>query len=287
MLKITGDTTVYRGDTLCPSDTCAVIAAPDSIEGYLSGVCGSTGESYSITPVTGATSYKWTVNDTALASVNSPDNLSSVSVDFSDSVSEVMLTAEAKSTCASSSRSIIIYGGPLSPGVISGSDAICSGGVEEYTIEGSHGATYYTWTVPSGSTILGGQGTGSIIVLFGSVSGYITVNASNDCDTSDADSLNVTVNSCRQAQQAYLDKGLRAYPNPTIGIVTLLFGAVEEKKYELQLSDITGNILNTINVTSVKGLNSIDLNLVHYSKGIYLIKLNTSDHSEVIRISLQ
>ncbi|MEO8087918.1 MAG: T9SS type A sorting domain-containing protein [Bacteroidota bacterium] len=198
-----------------------------------------------------------------------------------------MLTAEAKSACASSSRSIIIYGGPLSPGVISGSDAVCSGGVEEYTVDGSHGATYYEWTVPSGTTILGGQGTGTIIVLFGSVSGYIMVNASNDCDTSDADSLNVTVNSCRQAQQAYTDKGLRAYPNPTSGIVTLKFGAMEEKKYELQISDVTGNILNTIKGTSVKGINSIDLNLVNYSKGIYLIKINTSDHYEVIRISLQ
>ncbi len=287
MLEITGDTTVYRGDTLCPSDTCTAIAAPDSIEGYLSGVCGSTGESYSITPVTGATSYKWTVSDTLLATVVSPDNLSSVSVDFSDSVSAVMLTTEAKSACASSSRSILIYGGPLSPGNISGSDAVCSGGVEEYTIGGSHGATYYEWTIPFGSIILGGQGTGSLIVLFGSTSGYITVNASNDCDTSDGDTLDVAVKSCRQAQQVYLDKGLRAYPNPTTGFITLKIGSEAEGPYLITVSDITGNYLLQKEGTLTHGVNEINADLSRFSKGVYLLKMTTTDHSEIIRVSVE
>jgi hypothetical protein len=55
------------------------------------------------------------------------------------------------------------------------------------------GATSYSWTVPSGSTITAGQGTSSITVTFGSTSGTIAVTANSSCGSSSAKTLAVTI----------------------------------------------------------------------------------------------
>ncbi len=63
-----------------------------------------------------------------------------------------------------------------------------------YTATGSSGT--YTWTVPGGSTITSGQGTSSINVDFGSISGPITVSAASALGcASNLASCSVTVNS--------------------------------------------------------------------------------------------
>lgn len=62
-----------------------------------------------------------------------------------------------------------------------------------YSITPVSGADSYTWTVPSDATIVSGQGTISITVNFGSSSGNISVTADNDCGSSPAQSLAVTV----------------------------------------------------------------------------------------------
>ena len=289
MLEINGDTSVYRGDTLCSTDTCStILAAPDSIEGWLSGVCGSTGESYTLTtPVTGADKYKWTVSDTSLATVIQPDSLSGVTIDFSDSVSVVMLTATAINSCGSTSRSILIYGGPKSPGTIDGSQSVCSGGVENYTIGGSHGATYYEWIVPAGSTILGGQGSNEIIVLFGSTIGNISVIAMNDCDTSTVDSLDIIVSSCRQSQEVYQLSGVRAYPNPSTGIFTIRFYSNEKAPYSLTIADFAGKVTCLEHSSSMEGINLKEVDLSEYAKGIYFLHFNTSACVEILKIVIE
>jgi len=80
------------------------------------------------------------------------------------------------------------------PGAITGLTTVCSGqsGVT-YSIGSVTNATSYTWSVPSGATIVSGQGTTSITVNFGSSSGNISVTASNSCSNSSASNLGVTV----------------------------------------------------------------------------------------------
>jgi hypothetical protein len=55
---------------------------------------------------------------------------------------------------------------------------------ELYSINPVSGASSYTWTVPSGSTIASGQGTTSIIVNFGVTDGNVSVLAENYCGIS-------------------------------------------------------------------------------------------------------
>lgn len=88
-----------------------------------------------------------------------------------------------------------IPGTPAAPAPFSGSNLVCAGATATYTISSVVGATGYTWTVPSGSTITSGQGTTSINVTFGSTSGNISVTADNNCGSSSATTYSVTISS--------------------------------------------------------------------------------------------
>ncbi len=82
---------------------------------------------------------------------------------------------------------------PPQPGAISGPTSVCGGDTATYSISPVTGANSYTWSVPSDATIISGQGTTTIDVVFGSTSGTISVTADNDCGSSTPQTLSVTV----------------------------------------------------------------------------------------------
>ena len=83
---------------------------------------------------------------------------------------------------------------PSTPGAISGPDTVCINQTSvNYSIAAVPGALFYYWTVPSGATITGGQGSTSITVDFGIDSDNIHVIASNSCGFSSQSSLFVVV----------------------------------------------------------------------------------------------
>ena len=73
---------------------------------------------------------------------------------------------------------------PPTPGVITGSSSVCANATGNYSIVSIPGATTYTWTVPTGSTINSGQGTTSINLTAGNTSGNISVTVTVPCGTS-------------------------------------------------------------------------------------------------------
>ena len=76
---------------------------------------------------------------------------------------------------------------PVSPGPISGnSGGVCNSTNNVYSITAVPNTAFYVWTVPTGATIVSGQGTTSITVNYGNTfsSGDITVAASNACGQS-------------------------------------------------------------------------------------------------------
>lgn len=83
----------------------------------------------------------------------------------------------------------------LMPGSITGNISPCENIATTYSIATVSGATSYTWAVPAGWTILSGQGTTSISVKPGTVSGNITVTANNICGSSPPQTLAVTTTS--------------------------------------------------------------------------------------------
>lgn len=86
---------------------------------------------------------------------------------------------------------------PNTPGAITGAATQCSNVTGlVYSITSVANATSYTWTVPAGWAITGGQGTTSITVTAGNAgdNGNITVTANNSCGSSGIRSLAVSVN---------------------------------------------------------------------------------------------
>jgi hypothetical protein len=71
---------------------------------------------------------------------------------------------------------------PDMPDTISGPDTLCAGASgATYSVPAVSAASGYVWHLPPGSEILSGEGSHAIAIHFGSASGWITVEAVNDC----------------------------------------------------------------------------------------------------------
>jgi hypothetical protein len=167
--------------------------APGSISG-ITEVCSVIGSStptmYSIVPVSGAATYTWTVPTGA--TIVSGQNTSAIGVNFANTLAatnqRIIVTAVSASGCQSSSSSSITLSKTL-PGIptISGPSNACPlmGTTTNavYTCDSMANASSYTWTVPTGATIISGQGTRSLEVRYGSNFniGTITVAAVSNC----------------------------------------------------------------------------------------------------------
>lgn len=182
---------------------------PGPIVGSVS-FCDFASEAYSIS-VAGATietTYLWTVP--AGAVVTSGQGTNSILVTFGNTAGNVSVAVSNPCETINvnlpvSSTSCIFYAGGINdgfsltqtciaslngtsafiPGPIIGSTTFCNFATESYSINvaGADASTLYTWTVPPGATVTGGQGTNSILVTFGNTAGNVSVNVSNVCET--------------------------------------------------------------------------------------------------------
>lgn len=106
------------------------------------------------------------------------------------------LTATPVNVCGSGlagSLAVTIKPLPLQPSAISGLTTPCQGSVQTYFVTAIAGVTY-TWSVPTGSSIVSGQGTSTISVLCGATSGNISVVPANNCGNGPAQSMSLIIN---------------------------------------------------------------------------------------------
>ncbi len=163
-----------------------VPAQPGSISGNAT-PCSSASQTYSITPVSGATSYTWTLPNGWTGS----STTSSITVTTGASGGTISVTAN--NTCGSSTArtlAVTIATAPAQPGTISGSATPCNGSSQTYSVTPVNGATSYTWTLPG--TYSGTSTTASINATIGATGGTISVTANNTCGSSTARTLAVT-----------------------------------------------------------------------------------------------
>jgi gliding motility-associated-like protein len=191
----TSNTTYFvRYSGTCNTTICASIvitvnsapATPAAISGT-SPVCTGTSQTYSVTAVSGATSYTWSYSGggTATSTTNS--------VTFTPTSSGT-LSVTATNACGTSSartRAIVVNSTPATPGVIAGTSPVCSGTSQTYSISAVSGATSYTWNY-SGVGIATSSTTGVTFTPMGS--GTLSVTATNSCGTSSVQILNIVVN---------------------------------------------------------------------------------------------
>ncbi|MBL0341169.1 MAG: T9SS type A sorting domain-containing protein [Bacteroidetes bacterium] len=174
-----------------------VPAQPAAITGSAS-ICPNATITYSVTAVSGATSYIWTLPGgwTGTSSTNSIiTTATSVGGNVSVAANNGCGTGTVRNLAVAISGAI-----PATPSTITataGNTKVCPGDTKIYSIAPVSGATLYTWTLPAGAIITSGQGTSSITVQYQSgfiASGVLGVASTNLCGSSAARTLTITRN---------------------------------------------------------------------------------------------
>lgn len=174
---------------------CARPVKPGVITGPAVICMGTTNSTYSISSVPGATGYTWSVPTGWV--IISGQNTTSITLAPGTDTTSALISVTALNICGESlpsTRKVIPSPPPpaLLPNINGNSVPCVNSTGNVYTIPLQNGVKNYTWVVPSGWVITGGQGTNSITVTAGSNSGMISVSASNDCGVSPPKTLNVS-----------------------------------------------------------------------------------------------
>ncbi|HEY8936977.1 MAG TPA: hypothetical protein VIM65_17240, partial [Cyclobacteriaceae bacterium] len=185
----TGSTRVIQSPPLLP-EAAAVIQGNKV-------VCqGDAGVTYTVPSIANATGYTWSLPTGA--TIASGQNTNIITVNFSASAASGNISVFGTNCIGngtSSSRALVVSTLPGAAGIITGNATPCLGvGVENYSVPTIQNATGYTWTVPSGATIVSGTNTNSITVSYSlsAAAGNITVTGTNCKGNGAASSLAIT-----------------------------------------------------------------------------------------------
>lgn len=83
---------------------------------------------------------------------------------------------------------------PPSPGAINTSGSFCVGQTATFSVNQQAGVLGYTWSLPSGSSIVSGQNTNSIQVVLGAQNGNVQVYANGNCGNGPVSSFPLNIN---------------------------------------------------------------------------------------------
>jgi PKD-like domain/Ig-like domain CHU_C associated/Secretion system C-terminal sorting domain/Right handed beta helix region/PKD domain len=269
------------GNTTCKSITIAITAVPSTpgtISGSSSGLCSSIGVRYTIAAVSGATSYVWTVPTGA--TIVSGQGSTSITVNYgsilgtNSSCGSSSVCVKAVNACGSSankclSNSLLPTG---SCGTITGPSTACTNINANYSCVAVSGATVYTWAVPTGWSIISGQGTTVMLVKPGTTQGTVKVTPSNSCGSGSASSKSVKATSCstpiytKGAVDVPVEttKDITIWPNPANSYFNLSF--VGSKPDKIELFDVTGKLIFSSGWKSM-------INVSRYNSGFYYLRI--------------
>jgi hypothetical protein len=168
--------------------TKAVYGKPNSptILSGVSSFCTGDTVTFSCSIISGTTSYNWTVPTNTI--IISGQGTSTIKLKCTGGIKNGSVCVKASNSCGTSSSACYSVNAGGIPAVITqivGSvNGVCNS-TKTYSVANQIGVVF-TWTVPTGATILSGQGLNSISVSFGAgfVSGNISVVASSNCGPS-------------------------------------------------------------------------------------------------------
>lgn len=198
------------------------------------------------------------------ATGNGPFNVTYSSVGLKTVVLEYVDAFDNVFASETKTSYINVYGAVITSSISGNQSVSCNATGVIYQVINTIGSSY-NWTVPSGATIIAGQGTNFVTVNFGGTTGNITVQETNaggcvgslvslavSCLTTDINNLN-----------SY--KGLQIYPNPASD-----FFVIEvDRNGTLELYDINGKLILNEKINQHKQSISVS----NYSSGLYFVKL--------------
>jgi N-acetylneuraminic acid mutarotase len=265
-------------------------ATPGTISGPINGLCLQNNKTYSINPVTNATSYTWRTNIVG-ASINGSSSpvitpLHFVNLNFASFVSG-QIYVKANNGCGSGAeRTLTVYARPDIPLSITGPLSVCDGqlGVA-YSSTAVANASSYNWTIPSGATFSSGQGTTAISVNFGATpaTGNVRVRAQNSCANSSYRTLSVTINNCPRLGEIDDDQ-IFISPNPFTNEATLYIPDALKTTSDIIIYNVLGKAVRRI---SGEQKTQILISKQELNSGIYILRFIADDGEHILRFMIQ
>jgi hypothetical protein len=267
-------------------------AAVSNVIGQSVGICGRTTYHYTITPSASASSYRISAPSGAIVtSVSNPNNTENIlltsdlifSITFPDifivnastTVANKTITITAVNGVGNSATNKTITLSTTVPTISSISGGTTYSSCDQtFTAATVLGAIEYTWIVPTGASIISGQGTSLVVVNYGSLTGVqtIKVKATNICGVSSTlKSLSLTSGSCpsglkQEVTNFNRNSTIVLYPNPTRDWLTIS-NSTNTSIDKVIIIDLLGNIIMENRPTN----NQIDV--AQFASGTYLIEV--------------
>ncbi|MBK7683033.1 MAG: T9SS type A sorting domain-containing protein [Bacteroidetes bacterium] len=223
---------------------------------------------FSTVAVFGNNTYTWTM-PTGI-NILSGQNTTSVTVKVSSTAVAGDVCVKAKNSCGNSANlclAVNIIPNPLAIGTITGNaNGVCNS-TKNYSVVNQIGVTF-NWTVPSGATLLSGQGTNAVSISYSNsfTSGNIVITGTNSCGSSTTASKTIT--------------GKPAIPSTITGPTSACFNG---QNINYSCSNSTGATSYTwtipagASLVSGQGTNSIVLNFASTVGNVLALKVKASN----------
>jgi hypothetical protein len=277
-------------------------AAPLTLSGQLAGLCAGPAYSYSFAAGVNATSYLITgpsgsVITSASNSTNTTNSIITSDLAFtvvypSSAIANISIVAS--NGCSTAAAKLFVVTKAMSaPTAITGPTAVNSCTSYTYTTPLVTGATTYTWTVPAGAQIDGGQGTNSLQVTFATTTtgAMLKVKVSNTCSLSSLDksSAALTITTCsggksvvETAITAKAPFGAKAYPNPFAESFKLDLSTTSDQPVEVKVYDMMGKLVEVrqVNLSELSTQEVGD----RYPTGVYNVIVSQGENVKTLRM---
>jgi hypothetical protein len=154
-------------------------------------ICVGASSQLNVTVIGGAQPFIYSWSPTA--GLSDPGIANPVATPGATTPYQVTVT-DAASLVTQGNVTVTVNNPPPAPGPIMGSQVVCAGTTNNYSIDAVLTATAYSWTIPADALFIGASNTPNVTIQFGTTSGNISVIASNDCGITTPSVLSVQVN---------------------------------------------------------------------------------------------
>jgi len=182
------------------------------------------------------------------------------------------------STNPSQRMTLRFYTGGGTPGQITGPDTVCYNTTHTYSVAPVPGATFYSWSVPTGAAIMSGQGSNGVSIQFGTTSGTVSVFTTPSCGTPVPATLNVGVFSCANVDEInFALAGISLFPNPASESTTLHFNS-PMGNLAVEVLDLQGRVVYTASENVASANTDKTIAISGLANGVYAIRVICGDN---------
>ncbi len=283
LIRVVSNSPAATGLDSFQNITIANLGASGIIRGQKDNLCGGVNNiKYTADSVANATAYNWSVP--AGCTIVSGQGTVQIKVNFPANYNLGYITVKASNSCGTTGTdSLKVIAKPGIPKISGPKKVNANQAGIVYSTVAVPGLTY-TWTVPAGAVITGGQGTSSIMVTWGTAAGPVSLYATNSCGSSGIKTLDVKLNGSFDAtvlnktEADTDDNKPSVYPNPAKNECTVVFNEENEARYTIEITDAVGRTALQKTGDAFAGENKVLLNISKLANGIYFITILDETH---------